>query len=91
MPRADPRAEAATQRWASTHRSYSVSIEARVISLYAIIQHGTMCHSYRRSTDRTHDRAEETDDEELAEPDDPGFTEMDEAEDVRIVTDGGDE
>ena len=50
-----------------------------------------MCHSYRRSTDRTHDRVEEADDEELAESEDPGFGEMEEAEDIQIVTDGSDE
>ncbi len=45
-----------------------------------------MCHFNIRPSD-TVEEAEE-DPEEAT---DPGFTEMEEAEDVRIVTDGGDE
>jgi hypothetical protein len=48
-----------------------------------------MCH-FNSRPDRTYDAFEEPD-EEIEEPEDPGFTEMEEAEDVRIVTDGGDE
>ena len=53
-------------------------------------QYGIICHAYRRSIDRTHDRVKEADDEELAEPEDLGFGEMEDAEDVRIATDGVD-
>jgi hypothetical protein len=47
-----------------------------------------MCHFSRRP-ERATEPAEETDTDEIE--DSPGFAEMEEAEDVRIVTDGGDE
>jgi len=49
-----------------------------------------MCHFNVRPRDTGE---EEIEDEkaELEDAADPGFTEMEEAEDVRIVTDGGDE
>ena len=48
-----------------------------------------MCHFNVRPRDTIE---EETEDEEAELEDaDPGFAEMEEAEDVRIVTDGGDE
>jgi hypothetical protein len=50
-----------------------------------------MCHFTRGPTDRTYETIEGTDEEEIEDADDPGFAEMEEAEDVRIVTDGGDE
>jgi hypothetical protein len=48
-----------------------------------------MCHFTPRRNDPIEEEYEET--EEAEEEVDPGFTEMEEAEDVRIVTDGGDE
>ena len=49
-----------------------------------------MCH-FNSRPDRTYDAFEEPDEEEIEDEDGPGFTEMEEAEDVRIVTDGGDQ
>ena len=49
-----------------------------------------MCH-FNSRPERTYDAFKEPDEEEAEEPADPGFSEMEEAEDVRIVTDGGDE
>ena len=49
-----------------------------------------MCH-FNSRPERTYDAFEEADEEETEESADPGFAEMEEAEDVRIVTDGGDE
>jgi hypothetical protein len=45
-----------------------------------------MCHFTPRRNEPIEEEYEETEEEV-----DPGFTEMEEAEDVRIVTDGGDE
>ena len=51
-----------------------------------------MCHYSDRAREPTHESLEELLAEhaaESAEEDDPGFAEMEEAEDVEIVTDGG--
>ncbi|MDN4032087.1 hypothetical protein, partial [Chryseobacterium gambrini] len=53
-----------------------------------------MCHYGDHPREATHDRLEALLDEHTTEEEEetePGFVEMEEAEDVRIVTDGGDE
>jgi len=64
----------------------SRQITVRVNCIHAFVYHRhAMCHfNVRREP------AEEPD-EEPEDATDPGFTDMEAAEDVRIVTDGGDE
>ncbi|WP_311171249.1 hypothetical protein [Halobellus ordinarius] len=53
-----------------------------------------MCHDRDHPREPTHDRLEALPDEHTTggeEETEPGFVEMEKAEDVRIVTDGGDE
>ena len=65
-------------------RPPKVTVNVNCIHAFVSHRHG-MCHCNVRR------EPVEAADEEPEEAADPGFTEMEEAEDVRIVTDGGDE